>query len=228
MDTKKAAWEEAYNNRDNIVFYPDEHVVRTMAYYVKKRVGLDEYITKRDVKTVLDLGCGMGRHVKYLDEMGYETYGIDLSETAIGLAKKWFSSVNKEYLSEKIQSGSATDLPYADAFFDLVLSYGMLDCMHFELALQSVNEATRVLKTGGIFIVDVYSDNFEEKGNEGYEVIAETNGTAANTVRSYFDMAKLNQLLGGRYTIIDHRLMHTKSFTNKTDLYRMHLVLEKK
>jgi 2-polyprenyl-3-methyl-5-hydroxy-6-metoxy-1,4-benzoquinol methylase len=36
---------------------------------------------------VLDVGCGSGRVVKYLQEKGFEVSGIDISELAIETSK---------------------------------------------------------------------------------------------------------------------------------------------
>src|SRR3989339_1079391 len=38
-------------------------------------------------KVVLDLGCGTGRNSNYLAEMGNSVIGIEISKTAINLAK---------------------------------------------------------------------------------------------------------------------------------------------
>lgn len=40
------------------------------------------------VKRVLDLGCGSGRHARWLADRGYEVVGLDASETAIDLAQE--------------------------------------------------------------------------------------------------------------------------------------------
>ena len=36
---------------------------------------------------ILDLACGKGRHAKYLNELGYDVTGIDLSPSSIEFAK---------------------------------------------------------------------------------------------------------------------------------------------
>ena len=37
---------------------------------------------------VLDVACGKGRHAKYLNKIGFDVVGIDLSKNSIDLAKK--------------------------------------------------------------------------------------------------------------------------------------------
>lgn len=86
------AWNEAYDRGGNIVFYPHEEIIRFVNRYVKKRAGIKEFIPIMDMLSEqeyqfasLDLGCGIGRHVKFLDEFGLNPYGIDLSGTAINI-----------------------------------------------------------------------------------------------------------------------------------------------
>jgi len=40
------------------------------------------------IQTVLDLGCGTGRHAEILSDMGYEVYGVDKSEYMVEAAKE--------------------------------------------------------------------------------------------------------------------------------------------
>ncbi|MFL5784521.1 MAG: class I SAM-dependent methyltransferase [Bacteriovoracaceae bacterium] len=49
---------------------------------------VDEYFPVRAGKTALDLGCGTGPTAHTLFDLGFQTTGIDISETAIELAQK--------------------------------------------------------------------------------------------------------------------------------------------
>jgi 2-polyprenyl-3-methyl-5-hydroxy-6-metoxy-1,4-benzoquinol methylase len=49
------------------------------------------------VKRVLDIGCGTGKYLKYLHDAGFETYGIDSSETALRLTKETVPASQVEY-----------------------------------------------------------------------------------------------------------------------------------
>jgi SAM-dependent methyltransferase len=82
----KEQWEKSYKNKDNFVFYPNEEVIRFTSKYIRKRVGLNEFVDVHnysDNPKVLDLGCGIGRHIIYGLDMKLDMYGIDLSEVAI-------------------------------------------------------------------------------------------------------------------------------------------------
>ena len=55
-----------------------------------------EFLKKKGIRKgkVLDLGCGGGRHVVPFAKEGFESYGIDFSEEAIKLAKKFADEEN--------------------------------------------------------------------------------------------------------------------------------------
>ena len=88
----------------------------------------------------LDVGCGDGRTVDYLNgEGGVDAWGVD-AECGGG---------------ERLVRGAAESLPFATAFFDAVI---------FECSLSVVadpdaalREAERVLKDGGaVYLADLY------------------------------------------------------------------------
>ena len=82
----------SYAAGDNALFYPHEEVIRFFSKFIRKKIGLNNFfdVTKNaSGKRVLDLGCGIGRHVLFAHEMGLDAYGIDLSEKAISVARTW-------------------------------------------------------------------------------------------------------------------------------------------
>ena len=87
---------------------------------------------------IFDVGCGKGfllyDLLKFLPNS--DLYGIDISEYAIRNAKK--------EIKEKIVLGNATNLPWPDRFFDLVISINTLHNLYtFELE-QAILEIQRV------------------------------------------------------------------------------------
>ena len=66
-------------------------------------------------KSVLDLGCGEGKYLKFLKELGFKVAGIDSSPTAIKMAKKKLGKDAKLILGDMY----SVDLPND---FDLIIS----------------------------------------------------------------------------------------------------------
>ncbi|MDY7000251.1 MAG: class I SAM-dependent methyltransferase [Thermodesulfobacteriota bacterium] len=104
--------------------------------------------SKKDVR-ILDYGCGEGRLVTFLLLDGYdEVYGVDVVPQEmnnsfiknLGINKKFFYPYDKK------------KLPFDNEFFDIVISQQVLE--HVHNLDDYYSEASRVLKKGGIALLD--------------------------------------------------------------------------
>jgi len=89
-------------------------------------------------KTCLDVGCGMGRLIKYLRMFGVEAYGAEISKVALEMV---LPSVRK-YVKE----GNILNLPFKDNEFDLVVPFDVLERVERSKIRQAVMETVRVSK----------------------------------------------------------------------------------
>ena len=89
---------------------------------------------------VAEIGCGPGRATLYLERKGYEVMAIDLSKESLQLARK---------RAFRMHFAQATNLslPFADKFFDVVISDGVIH--HTPDAKRAFEENSRILKNGG-------------------------------------------------------------------------------
>lgn len=95
-------------------------------------------------KRILELGCGAGANVRTLCEEGAYVTGIDLSETAIALAR---NSTPREILGEaSFAVMDAERMEFPDRCFDIVIGGAILH--HLDLH-QAYREISRVLAPGG-------------------------------------------------------------------------------
>jgi pseudaminic acid biosynthesis-associated methylase len=73
----------------------------------------------REIK-ILEVGCNTGMQLEGLQRMGFTNlYGAELQEYAVEKAKKYTRGIN-------IIQASGFDLPFRDAYFDLVCTNGVL------------------------------------------------------------------------------------------------------
>jgi malonyl-CoA O-methyltransferase len=113
---------------------------------------LEEPIVKRAVgdprgQTVLDLGCGTGRHALWLAAAGATVTAVDFSEGMLAEAHRKPGAEQVKWLCHDIHS----PLPFAAGEFDLVVNGLVLEHMR---ALGGVfAEMKRVLKPGGRAVV---------------------------------------------------------------------------
>ncbi len=69
------------------LLYQNKDYNAESAYIIDKITALTRE-REREVKTILELGCGTGKHARILQDKGYVVYGVDLSKNMIKLAKQ--------------------------------------------------------------------------------------------------------------------------------------------
>lgn len=102
---------------------------------------------------VLDVGCGAGLLANDLAKAGLEVDGLDASQDSLAVAARY-----DETQSVRYRLGDALSLPYPDASFDVVCAMDFLE--HVEDPARVVNEASRVLRPGGMFFFHTFNRNF--------------------------------------------------------------------
>jgi len=190
-------WEDVYTKRFNGTWYPREGVVRFTARYIRRRVGIDVYDAKRKVNRVLDVGCGNGRHAVFFAEQGFDVYGMDISEEAIGIAKAWLT---KKGLNAHLAVGEIEKLPFDDGCFDVVISDAVLDHIPFSEAKNAINEIKRVLTPNGYLYITLRSTEDAEfcRGEEvDHNTFVLQEGYEKGIIQHFFDLEDIKELFDG-------------------------------
>ncbi len=104
-------------------------------------------------RTLLEVGCGIGTDLVRFARDGTVVTGIDLSTTAIDLARKNFDLHDVRPHELRVANGEA--LPYPDDSFDVVYGHGVVQ--YTANAPRLIRECHRVLKPGGDAIFMVYN-----------------------------------------------------------------------
>ena len=100
---------------------------------------------------VFDLGCGVGRHVTYLGGRGFGLAGVDISPTAVRVT---CAACAERGLAFDGCVSDMTTLPWPSETFDAALSTSTI---HHALRVniqRTIAEVWRILKPGGLFLVD--------------------------------------------------------------------------
>lgn len=106
-------------------------------------------------KNVLDCGAGGPRPpLALFHDYGYETYGIDISESAITASKKFARERGMEL---NIIKGDMCEIPFSDASFSFLFSQNSLCHLTKKDTMTAIREMVRVLKPGGYMLVDFMS-----------------------------------------------------------------------
>jgi ubiquinone/menaquinone biosynthesis C-methylase UbiE len=112
-------------------------------------------LKSKNVKKVLDLGCGAGRHSVLLARSGFEVVGIDLSKSALKMAERW---IKKEGLGNvAFVRATMTNIPLKDRCLDAVISVSVIH-HGFKRDIQAtVKEIYRTLNENGKLLANLAS-----------------------------------------------------------------------
>ncbi|WP_340074781.1 class I SAM-dependent methyltransferase [Leptobacterium sp. I13] len=84
---------------------------------------LTYYLNLPEGASILDLACGKGRHAIYLNSLGYDVTGTDISENSITYAKQF----ENEQLHFEVHDMSKAYHKKFDAVFNLFTSFGYFE-----------------------------------------------------------------------------------------------------
>lgn len=84
---------------------------------------LTNYLNLPENGKILDLACGRGRHSIYLNSLGYDVTGVDLSENSISYAKAY----ENDKLHFEVHDMCDPYKEQFDAVFNLFTSFGYFD-----------------------------------------------------------------------------------------------------
>ena len=186
MTSSSTHWDQLHSNPRFRPQYPNDHVVRFM---LGSRALLEQGRAR-----FLDIGVGAGRHCKLASDLGFETCGIDASFVGLQHARQRLGE------TVLLARASMLALPFPDASFQVVLSFGVF---YYGTAVemnQAIAEAHRVLAPGcRALIVSRSVDDYrfgkgKELGRNTFQLeIADTNefGTVghflhAGDIQPYF------------------------------------------
>ena len=103
-------------------------------------------------RSVLEVGCGAAVDLARFARGGAQTTGVDLSASAIELARANFE---QQGLPGRFEVADGEHLPFPDNAFDLVYAHGVVQ--YTANPQQLVNDCRRVLKPGGEAVFQVYN-----------------------------------------------------------------------
>lgn len=116
---------------------------------------------------ILDIGCGKGFLLHDFRELlpGVSVDGIDISSYALEHAM--------EDVRPFLRQGNATDLPYKDQSFDLVISINVIHNLPDPLCRKALREMERVGKKHKYLQVDSFRNQQEKEALEVWQLTAE-------------------------------------------------------
>jgi ubiquinone/menaquinone biosynthesis C-methylase UbiE len=130
-------------------WYLQEQIVKEYeAYYqskYKRADALEKRLLRRlleqfeDIKTLLEVGCGTGHFTRWMESLGLECYGLDMSSLMLKEARQL-------WIDGRLLQGESSHLPFRSKSFDVITYVASLEYMPNIAAVLA--EAIRVTKKG--------------------------------------------------------------------------------
>jgi|LakMenE01Jun11ns_1017448.scaffolds.fasta_scaffold9594122_1 SAM-dependent methyltransferase len=112
------------------------------------------YLNMPENGTILDLACGKGRHSIYLNKLGYQVTGVDLSENSIAVANE---SSNESLRFKTHDMREPMNKTY-DAVFNLFTSFGYFDT--YEDNIKTLKAIKDSINEYGFGVIDFFNADF--------------------------------------------------------------------
>lgn len=115
---------------------------------------LTEYLNLPEGGKILDLACGKGRHSVYLNSLGYDVTGVDLSENSIAFAKQF----ENDSLHFEVHDMCQPYRTQFDAVFNLFTSFGYFE--NEDDNLRTIKAIKSNLNDHGFAVIDFMNSNY--------------------------------------------------------------------
>ncbi|AIM16975.1 MULTISPECIES: bifunctional 2-polyprenyl-6-hydroxyphenol methylase/3-demethylubiquinol 3-O-methyltransferase UbiG [Neobacillus] len=133
-------WESSF--KENQMMWglePSDSAILTKDFFLEKKV-----------KEILIPGIGYGRNAKVFIDNGIKVTGIEISKTAIELARQ-------NGIQIPIFHGSVTDMPFEDKLYDGIFCYALIHLLNKREREKFIQDCYNQLKPGGYMIFTAIS-----------------------------------------------------------------------
>ncbi|MGG2028372.1 class I SAM-dependent methyltransferase [Gottfriedia sp. S16(2024)] len=133
-------WESSFiDNQAMWGYEPSDSAILTKDYFLEK-----------NVKDVLIPGIGYGRNAKIFTENGINVTGIEISKTAIELARQ-------NGIDFTIFHGSVTDMPFDQKLYDGIFCYALIHLLNKHEREKFIKDCYNQLKPNGYMVFTTIS-----------------------------------------------------------------------
>jgi len=135
-------WEMIFQNDPHFHLEPHPRVVQFTNQL------LDQHLS-----SVLNLGCGGGRHTIHMARQGLHVTGMDNAPTALKMTRQWLKEDRLD--AALVLADMRRPLPFADRVFDAVLSTQVIHHALFATVAETAREIERIVRPNGMILISV-------------------------------------------------------------------------
>lgn len=182
-------WESSFRDKQEMWGWePADSAIRALELF--KKYGLNK---------ILIPGFGYGRNAKLFIDNGFMVTGIEISETAIDLAKKHFGEGIKVY------HGSVSSMPFDQELYDGIFSYGLIHLLSAKERIKLIDDCYNQLKPDG-YMVFVSISKMDFRYGQGKEISKDTFETRPGVTLFFYDSDSIKSEFGN-YGLIDAEII---------------------
>lgn len=134
-------WESSFIDKQEMWgFEPSESTILANDFFIKEKI-----------KDILIPGIGYGRNAKLFVDNGIKVTGIEISKTAIDLARSHYGD------EMKIYHGSVTEMPFDHHLYDSIFSYGLIYLLDSEERKKFISDCYDQLQPNGYLFFSAIS-----------------------------------------------------------------------
>ena len=161
-----------------------------------------EFIEQADfeIKNALDIGCGNGKYLLFLNKLGFSITGLDSSPTAISMATGAAKNSGHFIVADMY------DYPYQADAYDLVISHAALHHGIKAKVLSLVGKIHGLLVVKGNLFLSLPSDDCKKNWPTmaGHETLPDgtcipLQGPEKGLPHSFFSRQEIDELFTGKY-----------------------------
>lgn len=145
-------WEEAFKDKKEMWgFEPARCAILTRDFFAGK-----------DLKNILIPGIGYGRNAHIFRQSGMNVTGIELSKTAIEMARKHYGT------AMHIHHGSVTDMPFDSNRYDGIFCYGLIHLLDSNERTKLIADCYNQLSENGYMVFTTITKEAQTFGQGKY------------------------------------------------------------
>lgn len=186
-------WETAFREKHEMWgFNPCDSAIVTL-----------DLFRKYGIKKILVPGFGYGRNAKIFIENGFDVTGIEISETAIALAKKYYGN------DIKVHHGSVTNMPFDQELYDGIFCYALIHLLNAEDRIKLIHDCFNQLSPGG-YMIFVAISKIDPRYGKGKEISRDTFETKHGIALFFYDSDSIKAEFGN-YGLIEAKDINESS-----------------
>ncbi|PMC40238.1 SAM-dependent methyltransferase [Bacillus sp. UMB0899] len=133
-------WESSFIDKQTMWgFEPTDSAILTNEFFLEKKI-----------KDILIPGIGYGRNAKVFIENGIDVTGIEISKTAINLARQ-------SGIDSRIFHGSVNDMPFDNKLYDGIFSHALIHLLNKQDREKFIKDCYHQLKPNGYMVFTTVS-----------------------------------------------------------------------